>query len=61
MSKEKLEPITKEWYDQMKARLEAAGYGVKNKWRKGTVQLHIGVLVPKRKPTTKSERGRENE
>lgn len=44
MSREKLEPITKEWYDTMKARLEANGYTVKNKWRKGTTSIHLGDI-----------------
>lgn len=42
---EKLEPVTKEWFDDMKARLEAKGFKVKNKWRKGTTQIHLEDLV----------------
>lgn len=43
--KEKLEPVTKEWFEQMKTRLEASGYVVTNKWRKGTTSLHLKEIV----------------
>ena len=43
--KEKLEPITKEWYEEKKALLEANGYTVTNKWRKGTTTLHLSPIV----------------
>lgn len=45
MSKEKLQPVSKEWFETMKQRLEANGYKVKNKWRKGTVVLHLEPIV----------------
>lgn len=43
--REKLEPVTKEWFDGMKARLEARGFVVTNKWRKGTTSLHLKEIV----------------
>ena len=54
---EKLEPVSKEWFDDMKARLEAKGFKVKNKWRKGTTQIHLEDLVLDESPKqTKPER-----
>lgn len=37
--------ITKEWYDEKKAALEAAGYIVKTKWRKNLKVISIGEIV----------------
>ena len=47
---EKLEPVTKEWFEEMKARLEANGFKVVNKWRKGTTSVKLGDLVLDEKP-----------
>lgn len=44
-SKEKLKPVSKEWFEMMKKRLEANGYKVKNKWRKGTTTIHLEDIV----------------
>ena len=45
MSREKLQPVSKEWFETMKQRLEADGYKVKNRWRKGTVAIHLEEIV----------------
>ena len=38
-------PQTREEYDQMKARLEALGFTVITKWRKGLKQIRLGDIV----------------
>ena len=38
-------PQTREEYDQMKARLEAGGFTVITKWRKGLKQIRLGDIV----------------
>jgi hypothetical protein len=43
--REKLEPVTEEWFEGMKKQLEDNGYKVKNKWRKGTVAIHLEEIV----------------
>lgn len=50
---EKLEPVTKEWFEEMKARLEAKGYTVINKWRKGTTTIKLGDIVLSETPPAK--------
>lgn len=45
MSREKLEPMSKERFDELKTALEAKGYKVKNRWRKGTTSLHLEDIV----------------
>lgn len=42
---ENLEPVTKEWFDAMKTSLEAKGFRVKNKWRKGTTSIYLEDIV----------------
>ena len=43
--REIIEPMSKEYFDEMKARVEAAGYTVVNKWRKGTKTIKLGDIV----------------
>lgn len=43
--KETLEPFTRERFDELKARYEAAGYKVITRWRSGVKSIRLGDIV----------------